>query len=149
MGDTRTAESEGNALPVVHRHAAGIDIGSTFHMVAVRRDVDPEPVRRFESFTGDLHRMADWLTQAGVTTVAMESTGVYWIPAFEILEVRGVEVLLVNARDVKNVPGRKTDVSDAQWIQRLHEHGLLRGSFRAQSAGRNAAGLRAAPRAVG
>lgn len=130
MGDTRTAESAGNALPVVHRHAAGIDIGSTFHMVAVRRDVDPEPVRRFESFTGDLHRMADWLTQAGVTTVAMESTGVYWIPAFEILEARGVEVLLVNARDVKNVPGRKTDVSDAQWIQRLHEHGLLRGSFR-------------------
>src|SRR2546427_56039 len=131
MGDAKkTRNAEGSALPVVHRHAAGIDIGSTFHMVAVRSDVDPQPVRRFESFTGDLHRMADWLTQAGVTTVAMESTGVYWIPAFEILEARGFEVLLVNARDVKNVPGRKTDVTDAQWIQRLHEHGLLRGSFR-------------------
>jgi transposase len=131
MGATKeTRSAEGNALPVVHRHAAGIDIGSTFHMVAVRGDVDPQPVRRFESFTGDLHRMADWLTQAGVTTVAMESTGVYWIPAFEILEARGFEVLLVNARDVKNVPGRKTDVNDAQWIQRLHEYGLLRGSFR-------------------
>src|SRR2546422_6015993 len=131
MGDAKkTRNAEGSALPVVHRHAAGIDIGSTFHMVAVRGDVDPEPVRRFESFTGDLYRMADWLTQAGVTTVAMESTGVYWIPAFEILEARGFEVLLVNARDVKNVPGRKTDVNDAQWIQRLHEYGLLRGSFR-------------------
>jgi len=131
MGDTKkTRNAEGSALPVVHRHAAGIDIGSTFHMVAVRADVDPEPVRRFESFTGDLHRMADWLMQAGVTTVAMESTGVYWIPTFEILEARGFEVLLVNARDVKHVPGRKTDVNDAQWIQRLHEHGLLRGSFR-------------------
>src|SRR5438093_8429517 len=131
MGDTKkTRSAEGNALPVVHRHAAGIDIGSTFHMVAVRSDVDPQPVRRFESFTGDLHRMADWLTQAGVTTVAMESTGVYWIPAFEILEARGFEVLLVNARDVKNVPGRKADVNDAQWLQQLHQHGLLRGSFR-------------------
>ena len=131
MGDTKkTRNAAGHALPVVHRHAAGIDIGATFHMVAVGGDVDPEPVRRFESFTGDLHRMADWLTQAGVTTVAMESTGVYWIPAFAILEARGFEVLLVNARDVKHVPGRKTDVNDAQWIQRLHEYGLLRGSFR-------------------
>lgn len=131
MGDAkRTRNTEGSALPIVHRHAAGIDIGSTFHMVAVHGDSDPEPVRRFESFTGDLHRMADWLTHVGVTTVAMESTGVYWIPAFEILEARGFEVLLVNARDVKQVPGRKTDVNDAQWIQRLHEHGLLRGSFR-------------------
>jgi transposase len=105
MGDAKkTRNAEGSALPVVHRHAAGIDIGSTFHMVAVRGDVDPEPVRRFESFTGDLHRMADWLTQAGVTTVAMESTGVYWIPAFEILESRGFEVLLVVIRRGKRPP---------------------------------------------
>src|SRR3954466_1583509 len=89
-------------LPVVHRHAAGIDVGSTFHVVAVARDRDPEPTRSFNSFTGDLHRMADWLQSLGVTTVAMESTGIYWVPVFEILEERGLEVLLVNARDVKN-----------------------------------------------
>ncbi len=124
----RSKATEG--LPVVHRHAAGIDIGATFHVVAVQAASDPEPVRTFSSFTGDLHRLADWLVQNGVTTVAMESTGVYWIPAFEILESRGLEVLLVNARDVKNVPGRKSDFNDAQWIQRLHECGLLRGSFR-------------------
>ncbi len=124
----RSKNNEG--LPVIHRHAAGIDVGATFHVVAVHADNDPEPVRQFCSFTGDLHRLADWLVQLGVTTVAMESTGVYWIPVFEILESRGLEVLLVNARDVKNVPGRKSDFNDAQWIQRLHEYGLLRGSFR-------------------
>ncbi len=117
-------------FPVVHRRAAGVDIGSRFHVVAVPAECDPEPVRSFDSFTGSLHRLADWLGACGITTVAMESTGVYWIPAYEILEQRGFEVLLVNARFVKNVPGRKTDVNDAQWIQRLHEHGLLRGSFR-------------------
>ncbi|MGH9317521.1 MAG: IS110 family transposase [Thermoanaerobaculia bacterium] len=122
------------AFPVLHRHAAGIDIGSTFHVVAVPPAADPEPVRTFPSFTGDLYRLADWLASVGITTIAMESTGVYWIPAFEILESRGFEVLLVNARDVKTVPGRKTDVNDAQWIQRLHEHGLLRGSFRPEEA---------------
>jgi len=114
----------------VNRNAAGIDVGSQFHVVAVAADRVEEPVRTFRSFTGDLHRLADWLKQAGVTTVAMESTGVYWIPVFEILESYGLEVLLVNARGVKNVPGRKSDVNDAQWIQKLHEHGLLRGSFR-------------------
>jgi transposase len=114
----------------VHRHAAGIDIGATFHVVAVPADADEEPVRRFNSFTGDLHQLADWLTRVGITTVAMESTGIYWIPVYEILEARGLEVVLVNARDAKTVPGRKTDVNDAQWIQRLHEHGLLRASFR-------------------
>jgi transposase len=95
----------------------------------VRGDQDDKPVRTFRSFSGDLHQMADWLTSVGIKTVAMESTGVYWIPVFEILEARGFEVLLVNARDVKNVPGRKTDVNDAQWLQQLHQHGLLRGSF--------------------
>ncbi len=114
----------------VHPHAAGIDIGSRFHVVAVAADRDPEPVRTFNTFTQDLHRLADWLMQCGITTVAMESTGVYWIPVYEILEERGLEVLLVNARDVKNVPGRKTDVQDAQWLQQLHHFGLVRGSFR-------------------
>ena len=116
-------------LPVVHRCAAGIDVGSTFHVVAVPPEHD-DPVQSFQSFTGDLHSLADWLHECGVTTIAMESTGVYWIPVFEILESRGFEVLLVNARDAKNVPGRKTDVNDAQWLQQLHTFGLLRASFR-------------------
>lgn len=120
----------GAHFSTVHPHAAGIDIGSRFHVVAVAADRDDEPVRTFSSFTGDLHRLADWLTSVGITTVAMESTGVYWIPVYEILEERGFEVLLVNARHAKNVPGRKTDVNDAQWLQQLHHYGLLRGSFR-------------------
>lgn len=120
------------ALPVIHRHAAGLDVGSTFHVVAVPEDADDDPVRTFKSFTGDLHRLADWLAQVGITTIAMESTSVYWIPVYEILEARGFEVVLVNARDAKNVPGRKTDVNDAQWIRQLHSYGLLRGSFRPQ-----------------
>ena len=114
----------------IHSDAAGIDVGSRFHVVAVAPDRDAEPVRTFQSFTQDLHRLADWLKAVGITTVAMESTGVYWIPVFEILEAQGFEVLLVNARDVKQVPGRKTDVNDAQWLQQLHQFGLLRGSFR-------------------
>jgi len=117
-------------LTAIHAGAAGLDVGATFHVVAVPPDRAEESVRTFRSFTGDLHRLADWLKEVGVTTIAMESTGVYWIPVFEILAARGFEVLLVNARDVKNVPGRKTDVNDAQWLQQLHEHGLLRGSFR-------------------
>jgi len=99
-------------------------------VVAVPPSLSDEPVQTFRSFTGDLHRLANWLHTVGITTVAMESTGIYWIPVFELLEARGFEVLLVNARDVKNVPGRKTDVNDAQWLQQLHQHGLLRGSFR-------------------
>jgi transposase len=87
-------------------------------------------VRTFGTFTTDLHRLADWFEQCGVETVAMESTGVYWIPLYEILDQRGFEVVVVNARDAKHVPGRKTDVSDAAWLQRLHEYGLLRASFR-------------------
>lgn len=116
-------------LNVVHTRAAGIDVGSTFHVVAVPPELSPEPVQTFQSFTGDLYRLADWLVEMGVTTVAMESTGIYWIPVFDILEAHGLEVLLVNARHAKNVPGRKTDVHDAQWIQQLHSYGLLRGSF--------------------
>ena len=117
-------------LVPIHRRAAGVDIGSTFHVVAVPSDLATEPVRSFRSFTADLNQLADWLVSLGITTVAMESTGIYWIPVFEILEARGLEVVLVNARDAKNVPGRKTDVNDAQWIQQLHTYGLLRASFR-------------------
>jgi transposase len=115
---------------VVHPHAAGIDIGATFHIVAVSPDCDSTPVRRFQSFTTDLHSLSQWLREAGVTSVAMESTGVYWIPVFEILESDGFDVILVNAREVKQVPGRKTDYNDAQWLQKLHQFGLLRASFR-------------------
>lgn len=116
-------------LAIVHPHAAGIDIGAQFHVVAVSPEPDPQPVRSFRSFTQDLHALANWLKQVGITTVAMESTGVYWIPAYEILEAHGFEVFLVNAREAKNVPGRKTDVNDAQWLQKLHQFGLLRASF--------------------
>ena len=126
----RVKKSGSKGLPIVHRHAAGIDIGATFHVVAVPADADEEPVRKFNSFTGNLHELAEWLQRVGITTVAMESTGIYWIPVYEILESRGLEVVLVKARDAKTVPGRKTDVNDAKWIQRLHEHGLLRASFR-------------------
>lgn len=113
----------------INPNAAGIDVGSRFHVVAVPAGRDEESVRTFESFTGDLHRLADWLCDCQVETVAMESTGVYWVALFEILEARGLNVIVTNARDVKHVPGRKTDVNDAQWLQQLHEFGLLRASF--------------------
>lgn len=121
--------SERHGLPVIHDRAAGIDIGSRFHVVAVPPDLTDVPVRTFQAFTADLEQMADWLVDLGVTTVAMESTGVYWIPVYEILESHGLHVVLANARDARAVPGRKTDVNDAQWIQRLHACGLLRASF--------------------
>jgi transposase len=117
-------------LPMMHPNAAAIDVGATMHMAAVRADRAPEPVRSFGTFTADLHRLVDWFTECGVETVVMESTSVYWIPIFELLDAHGFIVFLVNARDAKHVPGRKTDVSDAQWLQRLHSHGLLRASFR-------------------
>lgn len=117
-------------LSPINGAAAGIDIGATFHVVAVGEDRSERPVRSFPTFTSDLRALADWLSEAGIQTVAMESTGVYWIPVYEILEARGFEVLLVNARDAKNVPGRKTDINDAQWLQQLHQYGLLRASFR-------------------
>ena len=121
--------SERHGLPVIQDRAAGIDIGSRFHVVAVPADLTDVPVRTFQAFTADLEQMADWLVDLGVTTVAMESTGVYWIPVYEILETHGLHVVLANARDARAVPGRKTDVNDAQWIQRLHACGLLRTSF--------------------
>ena len=121
-------------MPILHPNTAGIDIGATEIYVCVPLDRDPEPIRRFGPFTEDLHAIADWLTRCGVTAVAMESTSVYWIPLYQVLEHRGFEVCLVNARAVKNVPGRKTDVQDCQWLQYLHSVGLLRASFRPPEA---------------
>ena len=116
--------------PRLEPNAAGVDIGATEIYVAVPPEREERAVRRFETFTADLLAAADWLERCGVTTVAMESTGVYWIPLFQILEARGLKVCLVNARHVKHVPGRKTDVCDCQWLQYLHSVGLLRASFR-------------------
>jgi transposase len=117
-------------IPVLHVNAAGIDIGANEIYVAVPPDRDPQPVRCFGTFTGELLRMAEWLRQCRIETIAMEATGVYWIPAHQILEAAGFQVCLVNARYFQNVPGRKTDVLDCQWLQRLHAAGLLRNSFR-------------------
>jgi transposase len=117
-------------LQHINPHAAGIDVGSRSHFVAVPEGTGEEPVREFSSFTDDLQLMADWLISCDITTVAMESTGIYWIPVFEMLENRGLDVKLVNARHVKNVPGRKSDVLDCQWLQQLHSYGLLAGAFR-------------------
>ncbi len=118
------------ALSITHPNAAGVDVGNAAHFVAVPPDRDDEAVREFPSFTVDLNAIADWLQACGVDTVAMESTGVYWIPLFELLETRGFTVLLVNARHVKNVSGRKSDVLDCQWLQQLMTYGLLSGAFR-------------------
>lgn len=127
----RSKESRKAAvLPLLRPNAAGVDIGAREIFVAVPPSRDPEPVRSYATFTEDLHRLADWLKSCGIETVAMESTGVYWIPLFQILEARGFEVCLVNARYYENVPGRRTDVSDCQWLQYLHSVGLLRASFR-------------------
>jgi len=117
-------------LKAMHRHAAGIDIGAESHYVAVPEDRDEQPVREFGAFTDDLYELADWLQECGIKTVAMESTGSYWIVLFEILEARGFEVHLVNTHRLKYVPGRKSDVLDCQWLQTLHTFGLLAGCFR-------------------
>lgn len=130
---TKLATGGHPELKMVNPRAAAIDIGSTMHMAAVNPDASDTPVRAFGTFTRDLHDLADWFKSCGVTSVAMESTGVYWIPAFEVLEGHGFNVILVNARYAKNVPGRKTDVSDASWLRQLHSHGLLRGSFRPEA----------------
>jgi transposase len=117
------------ALEIVHPNAAGIDVGGSEHWVAISPDRDPEPVRRFGCFTVDLRDMACWLVEKGVRSVAMQSTGVYWMPVFEILEQHGLEVYLVNAGHTKNVPGRKSDVQECQWLLKLHTFGLLNNSF--------------------
>ncbi len=126
----RAAEPLPAGLEHVNLHAAGIDIGAEVHYVAVPADRDAPAVRQFASFSADLQRLADWLVACEVTTVAMEATGVYWVPLYEVLEARGLKVVLVNARHFRNVPGRKSDVLDCQWLQQLHTFGLLRGSFR-------------------
>jgi transposase len=111
-------------LDVVHRDAAGIDSGSREHYVAVGPDRDPDPVRSFGCFTADLLRLGEWLKQCGVRTVVLQSTGVYWIPVYDVWEQAGLEVWLVNARDTKNLPGRKSDVQESQWLLKLHTYGL-------------------------
>jgi transposase len=134
VGAVLSTPASKSPLESINLNAAGIDIGSRSHYVAVGPDRDSEPVREFPAFTADLERLADWLKSCAITTVAMESTGVYWIPLFELLERRGFEVKLVNAHHVKNVPGRKSDVLDCQWLQQLHTFGLLSGSFRPDDA---------------
>jgi transposase len=119
--------------PILEKNAAGVDIGAREMFVAVPPDRDARPVQIFDSFTEDLHRLADWLVACGITTVAMESTGVYWIPLYDILEARGLKPCLVNARHMKNVPGRRTDWHECQWLQYLHSVGLLRGGFRPEA----------------
>jgi transposase len=132
-GQRRQPVKVNQRLPLLNPHAAGIDVGASEHYVAVPVDRDEQPVRRFGAFTEELHALAQWLLQCGIKTVALESTGVYWIPLFQILESYGLAVQLVNARHVKNVPGRKSDVQDCQWLQQLESFGLLRGCFRPEA----------------
>jgi len=127
---TRKIQAEDLSLDVVHPAAAGVDIGNESHYVAVPSSCDSQPVRRFGCMTAELRGMAAWLRQCGIRTVALQSTGVYWIPVYDILEEAGFEVYLVNARDTKNLPGRKSDVQESQWLMKLHTYGLLRKSFR-------------------
>jgi len=123
-----------NSLDQVNLDAAGLDIGASEIFVCVPRDRDEKNVRMFRTFTSDLHSLANWLKECNIKTVAMESTGVYWIPVFEILEKQKFDVNLICARHIKNVPGKKTDVLDCQWIQQLHTYGLLSSSFRPEEA---------------
>jgi len=118
-----------SSLPCIKPNAAGIDIGSRSHFVAVPSDRDIENVKEFGFFTEDLYKLCQWLKKCSIETVAMEATGSYWIPLYDILISSGFEVYVVNARHIKNVSGRKTDVQDCQWIQQLHSYGLLRASF--------------------
>ena len=129
-----SAKVDWKALEVVHADAAGIDIGGKEHWVAISPDRDEQPVRCYPCFTADLERMADWLAERGVKSVAMQSTGVYWMPVFEILQQRGLEVYLVNARHTKNLPGRKSDIAECQWLLKLHTFGLLNNSFQPSDA---------------
>jgi transposase len=119
-----------DGLSTIHPNAAGIDIGADELVVAVSPDRDGEPIRAFRTFTPDLVALVAWLVACGIDTVALESTGVYWAPIYELLEQHGIVPYLVNARHVKTVPGRKSDWNDAQWLQKLHALGLLAASFR-------------------
>lgn len=120
---------EVESLKIANPNAAGIDIGDTEHWVSVPADRDSNPVRKFGTFTEDLEAIAKWLKKCRIETVAMESTGIYWLQLYLLLEEKGFEVFLVNAKHVKNVTGRKSDDTDSQWIQRLHSYGLLNNSF--------------------
>ena len=126
MMNRRKSNAEPEGLSQLNLNAAGIDVGATSHFVAVPADRVEEPVREFAAFTADLYRLADWLVECRVDTVVMESTGVYWIPLFGVLEERGFQVMLVDPRRIKNVPGRKTDVLDCQWLQQLHTYACCR-----------------------
>jgi len=126
----RQLETSDPQLKIVHPDAAGIDVGNESHFVSVPAGRDENPVREFGSWTADLHRMAKWLKSCGIRTLALQSTGVYWIPLQEVLESEGLEVYVVNARGTKNLPGRKSDVQECQWLMKLHTYGLLRNSFR-------------------
>lgn len=127
---TRRIQAGDLSLDIIHPDAAGIDIGNETHYVAVPSNRDAEPVRRFGCTTAELKDMAAWLKQCGIRTVAMQSTGVYWIAVYDVLQATGLEVYLVNARETKNLPGRKSDVQESQWVMKLHTYGLLRNSFR-------------------
>jgi transposase len=127
---SRKLQAEEVSLEIIHPDAAGIDIGNEAHYVAVPPTRDPQPVRRFGCVTAELKGMAEWLKQCGIRTVAMQSAGVYWIPVYDILEEAGLTVFLVNARETKNLPGKKTDGQESQWLMKLHTYGLLRNSFR-------------------
>jgi transposase len=133
MSRHTTKPASFETLPIVNPNAAGLDIGSDEILACVPIDRAAQPVRQFGTFTPDLIALADWLIACHIETVAMESTGVYWIPVYEILEARGLKPQVVNARHLKNVPGRKSDWQDCQWIQRLHTVGLLAGSFRPEA----------------
>lgn len=122
--------SDNPGLEIVNPDAAGIDIGNASHFVSIPPGRDEQPVREFGSWTADLRRMAHWLKSHGIRTVAMQSTGVYWVAVYDVLEQEGLKVSLVNARGTKNLPGRKSDVQECQWLMKLHTYGLLRASFR-------------------
>jgi len=130
MAKSPKSTQPSKSLPVIDPNCAGVDVGSTRQFACVPSDRDEQNVREFDSFTDAIHSMADWFERCRITTVVMESTGVYWIPIYDILEARGFKVHLVNARHVKYVPGRKSDVLDCQWLQQLMSFGLLRGAFR-------------------
>ena len=126
----RQLNTEDPGLEIVNRNVAGIDVGNETRYVAVPPGRDPQPVQEFGSWTADLERMADWLKTCGIETVVMQSTGVYWIALYDVLEKRGFKMCLANARHTKNLPGRKSDVQESQWLLKLHTYGLLRNSFR-------------------
>ncbi len=149
MAKARVKGKTLNGFAEINHDAAGIDVGNAQHWVAVPAGRDTVSVRMFGCFTSDLHALANWLMKCGIKTVAMESTGVYWIALFEVLESRGFQVCVVNARQAKNLPGRKTDVKDCQWLQQLHTYGLLTASFSAPGRDHRLAAISPPSRNVG